>query len=689
MRLRTARGQERLLGVLEPIRAAGGELVLGALVPAAWAVRGVRPVLLGATLLLAVFMAGAVTALVAWRGARTGHAAAAMEANRGRDLAERRQREGRWRGLSDHSPVPVVCLQGARVVAANLAAAESLAGGEREHLVGRDFLTFAADSDRGLLARDLEGCRSGSDVRRSAAVRFRSAGGREFVANVATASTREFDEDLIYLRWEEVSPGQQAEAVLATLADAIPLAVVLTDPSGKLVWANAAAVERGGDQLRRLKGQPLLSLVERSHWRVALAAMARARRGRTGGGQVRVFGRDGDVLPTDFKTFPVRTENAVTRVLFVMVELGIPPAGSREFPAVARERALSHVAASLGHRVSNNFQALLGLLEELKGGTPAEQTLRVAQGLVTQSVNGLRRLVAVSRSGSGALRPVRLGPLLDRWLENVKPGLPRKVRATVRREAKEDRVVADASQLLLWLDLSLPLALSVMELGGAVDVLLAVGREAGTVSLVFSDTGTQGDASAGGDVQRELFSSRRTAQALAELIAARLRGRTGGTFRPGLGGRSWLELPCAAGETAAEGVQRGAVRTGAVLLADDEVMVRIPLAGSLRNAGYEVVEASNGLEAVEKVVSAPHKFALVVLDLVMPVMDGREALRRLRDQAPAVPVIVCTGYNPSGDDVLAAADILIKPFSIEEFLAKVAELTGRQPDGGANGDNIK
>jgi CheY-like chemotaxis protein len=228
-----------------------------------------------------------------------------------------------------------------------------------------------------------------------------------------------------------------------------------------------------------------------------------------------------------------------------------------------------------------------------------------------------------------------------------------------------------------------------MELGGAVDVLLAVGREAGTVSLVFSDTGTQGDASAGGDVQRELFSSRRTAQALAELIAARLRGRTGGTFRPGLGGRSWLELPCAAGETAAEGVQRGAVRTGAVLLADDEVMVRIPLAGSLRNAGYEVVEASNGLEAVEKVVSAPHKFALVVLDLVMPVMDGREALRRLRDQAPAVPVIVCTGYNPSGDDVLAAADILIKPFSIEEFLAKVAELTGRQPDGGANGDNIK
>ncbi len=103
----------------------------------------------------------------------------------------------------------------------------------------------------------------------------------------------------------------------------------------------------------------------------------------------------------------------------------------------------------------------------------------------------------------------------------------------------------------------------------------------------------------------------------------------------------------------------------------------MPLAAALRSAGYEVAEACNGAEAVEKVVAAPEGFVLVVLDLVMPVMDGREALRRLRAQAPAVPVVICTGYDPSGDDVLEAADLLIKPFSIEEFLTKVAELTGR------------
>lgn len=682
-------GRERLLGVSEPIRAAGCELVLGVLTPTAWAVREIRPIVFGAMLLLAVVLVGAVTALVGWRRARGSETAAVLAADRWRELAERRLREGRWRGLANHGPVPVACLLGPRVLAANLAAVESLAGGERELLLGRDFQSFAAESDRELLLRHIGAQPSGSDVRRSVVVRLRPVGGREFAATVVAVAVREFDEELVYVTWEEVGPGRRAEAVLATLADAIPTAVVLADLSGNLIWANAAALERGDDELRRLTGQPLLRIVERSDWRVALAAMARARRGMVAGGNVRVLGKGGEPLPAEFRAFPVRTEGLVTGVLFVMAEIGIPPAGSLEFPAAARGRALSHLAGFLAHRVSNNFQALLGLLDELKSGTPAEQTLRAARVQVTRSVDDLRRFVAVSRSGSGALRPLRLGPLLDRWLEKVKPELPGTVRIAAVRETNRDRVEADASQLLLWLDVSLASALSAMELGGAVEVTLRAGREAGTVCLRFSDTGTRGDdASAEGSAGKELFSSRRAARALAEFIAARLGGRSGATFRPGIGGRSWIELPCAAGEAEAESLKRGSVRSGAVLLVDDEEMVRIPLAASLRSAGYDVVEAGNGLEAVEKVTGAPEHFALVVLDLVMPVMDGREALRRLRAQVPAVPVIICTGYDPSGDEVLAAADILIKPFSIEEFLAKVAELAGYRPGGGANGDSI-
>jgi CheY-like chemotaxis protein len=121
---------------------------------------------------------------------------------------------------------------------------------------------------------------------------------------------------------------------------------------------------------------------------------------------------------------------------------------------------------------------------------------------------------------------------------------------------------------------------------------------------------------------------------------------------------------------------------------DDEEMIRISLATALRSARIEVVEAKNGLEVVERVLAAPDRFALVVLDLVMPVMDGREAVRRLRECAPTLPVVICTGYDPSGDEVLATAAVLIEPFTIAELLDRVAEFTGQPPADGGNGGNL-
>lgn len=112
------------------------------------------------------------------------------------------------------------------------------------------------------------------------------------------------------------------------------------------------------------------------------------------------------------------------------------------------------------------------------------------------------------------------------------------------------------------------------------------------------------------------------------------------------------------------------------------------LATVLRSAGLEVVEAKIGLEVVETVLAASDRFALVVLDLVMPVTDGREALRRLRECAPTFPVVICTGYDPSGDEVLTAAAVLIKPLTIAELLDRAAEFTRQQPADGGNGGNL-
>ncbi len=682
--------REGMLGAAEAVRVFDTIWVVGTMVPSRWVARGFGPLLLGGALLLTVLAAGGVVAVAGWKRKDAAEKAAMRDAERWRELAERRQREGRWRGLADHSPSPLVCLLGTQVVAANQPAIEMLGGGDRDRVIGMDLLSFVDEGERGRFADFLAGRQAMRNSREALAVHLMTRDERRLHVELGAVAVRELDETLLYLSWQEVDNRRAAEALLETIAGAAPLALLFTDADGLLKWANAAFFTRTGHDPARFHGKVLLPVVEPTHRRVVLAGLARARRRRRSQGQVRIRCAGGEVFGADFQSFPVLADGETIGALFVASEVGGAAAAAPDFPTAARDRALSLLGTSLAHRLSNNFQALLGVLDEFKDGVPAEHSVELAQRLVAGAVEDLRRFVAISRSGTGARRPVRLGPLVNQWVGSATPGLPAAVRLTVRLEAPDDRAVADAAQLTLWLDVALAAALSAMEMGeGAVEVGLAQGHLKGTVRLTVSDTGLAvPEPPSGTDVGREHFSSRRTAQALAELIATRHGGRSGSHARTGIGGKLWIELPCASAPGVAEEAGRPARRPGAVLLADDEEMVRTTLATALREAGHEVVEANNGREAVEKVLADPSRFALVVLDIVMPVMDGREALRRLREKAPGVPVAMCTGYDPSGDDTLAAAGLLIKPFSIEEFLAKVSELLGEGPADPPGGGRI-
>lgn len=116
-----------------------------------------------------------------------------------------------------------------------------------------------------------------------------------------------------------------------------------------------------------------------------------------------------------------------------------------------------------------------------------------------------------------------------------------------------------------------------------------------------------------------------------------------------------------------------------LLVVDDEPNIRDLLAASLRFAGFEVTTAANGNEALRSV--AEHQPDLIVLDIMMPDMDGFTVLRRLRSQGYETPVLFLTAKDEMEDKIrgLTAGgdDYVTKPFSLEEVVARIRAVLRR------------
>ncbi len=117
-----------------------------------------------------------------------------------------------------------------------------------------------------------------------------------------------------------------------------------------------------------------------------------------------------------------------------------------------------------------------------------------------------------------------------------------------------------------------------------------------------------------------------------------------------------------------------------ILVVDDDAKIRTVVRRGLAYEGYRVVEAGSGEEGLEK--AREHLPDLVILDVMMPGMDGLEVTRRLRSSGDEIAILMLTARDEVKDRVegleTGADDYLVKPFSFEELLARVHALLRRR-----------
>ena len=123
-----------------------------------------------------------------------------------------------------------------------------------------------------------------------------------------------------------------------------------------------------------------------------------------------------------------------------------------------------------------------------------------------------------------------------------------------------------------------------------------------------------------------------------------------------------------------------------LLIVDDELAIVEALQDILSVEGYDVITAFNGVDGLQRM--ADSKPDLVLLDLMMPVMDGREMLRRMREDSrlSSVPVVVMSAGRISDEERRTSARFLAKPFELDVLLDTIAELLGQPPPGDSPGN---
>lgn len=358
---------------------------------------------------------------------------------------------------------------------------------------------------------------------------------------------------------------------------------------------------------------------------------------------------------------------------------------------------IGHLTGGVAHDFNNLLMAILGSLNLLKKRLPAEDRI---ERLIGNAIQAAERGNALTQRLLAFARRQELTPQATDFLSlfhNVQDLLSKAVgpRIEIRNEIAEGLppLLIDSNQLELALLNLFVNARDAMEAGGVVTInadLTSEGRpaslnEANFIRISVSDTGEGMDEETVLRAAEPFFTTKGVGKgtglglSMIQGLAAQSGGSIAISSRKGFGTTVSLWLPVADGpggvESTAERVPMAPSLTAstslAVLVVDDDALVRIGTLAMLEDLGHLPLEASSASQALE-FLSQGRPCDLVITDHAMPGMTGAELAREIFSSFPGLPVILASGYAELPDDHgLHQMLRMMKPFTQEQLQATV------------------
>ena len=501
---------------------------------------------------------------------------------------------------------------------------------------------------------------------------------------------------------QDITDTKQAEQALRGSRDLLQEiiesssdAIVAKDLEGRYVLINSSAA--------RLLGRPADEIVGRDD--TALFPVDQAGRSREADVRVRSRGEsetaeehvvvDGRPRTLLLTRSPLRDHDGrIIGVLGVARDVTEQRRLEDRLNRAHRMESVARLAGGIAHDFNNLLTVVLGsaeiLLDDLPRAYARRSDLEEIKVAATQAAQLTRQVLAYSRQQVLAPRLLDLNGLVGGMESALRPLLGARIELALDLAARSGAVRVDPAQLqqaLLNLVLN---ARDAMPGGGRLEVVTrnvvvdeAFAREHAPMrpdrytTLAVRDTGVGMDEETQSHLFEPFFTTKpgRHGAGLGLATTYGIVKQSGGYIwtesAPGAGATFTIYLPWHEPLVAAvppvpeaAGAARGAGET--VLVVDDEPAVRVITKRILQRSGYAVLEAAGGVEALDTLREHPGPVHLLLTDVIMPEMNGREVAQRVRGQRPGIRVVFMSGYSPEAiahDGLLdEGAAFVRKPF---------------------------
>lgn len=513
---------------------------------------------------------------------------------------------------------------------------------------------------------------------------------------------------------------QNSEQMIRVIFEQTFQLMGMLTPEGLLLEANKTALDLCGVSAADVIGKPFW---ETPWWSYSdtLPRMVREGIAMAAGGQLVRFesnysGREGRLYYIDFSLKPVFGEQG--RVMQIIAE-GRDITNLKKLEKELRQsqkmEAIGTLAGGIAHDFNNILTAIIGYTDMAQRkaapeGALANDLTRVQQA-GARAKELVRQILTFSRQGEQERKAVRVTAVIEEVFKLLRATLPTTIemRQQISIAPDDSTVFADSTQLhQVLMNLGTNAAHAMRDHGGILEVAIAdCDVDASMVlqypdltpgpylRLTISDTGHGMDAAVKERIFDPYFTTKKVGEGTGMGLAV-VQGiikSHGGTIsvysEPGQGTVFNILLPKMADESAHEPLPDESPLGGTerILFVDDERVLAELGQELLESLGYQVTALTSSPEALSCFQARPDEFDLVITDMTMPGLSGRELVRELLALRPDIPIIMCSGFtefvNANEAREAGISEFMMKPYVSNRMAQAVRRVLAGRPDSGS------